>query len=656
MMTGVMGRLARILAVVACAWAACAAQAVSAAQPGAEKSAPDCISCHDGSRKIEVPTAGGGTRTLKPIPRDRLAAGAHAKLSCADCHGDVVDNVTPHKRTGQPKPDCAGCHQTLWDQAVQDGKAESSPGLQVVMWRIEHRRLSVHARPNKDDPTRPNAACAQCHDSHTFARIPAEGPARVAFRLGIPEKCGSCHEDELDEYRESIHGKTVLEKHDPRGAICADCHNPHGVDNTSKDAAKLSIVKACGNCHKENAASYTDTYHGQITQLGYTFTAKCFNCHGSHDIRAVDDPESRVHPNNRLETCQQCHKRANARFITFQPHGNAHDFKRYPMIWLATRFMAGLLLGTFAFFWVHLALWLYRETQERKRGKAPPHVRVDQLGIPPGKYVRRFGPWARLGHLLFATSLMVLALTGMTLLYAGSAWAPVVVKLLGGPKVAGIIHRSSAVIFIGVFIVHLGYIIVRFLPRLRSFNWFGPDSLIPSLQDLKDIVAMFKWFLGTAEKPVFDRWTYWEKFDYWAPFWGVTIVGVSGLMMWFPHITSRFLPGWVFNVAAITHGEEAFLAAVFLFTVHFFNNHFRPEKFPLDTVMFTGSMPLEHFARDHALQYRRMVASGELQKYLEDAPSRPLALGSRILGFTLIGFGLLLLVLILVGFLSGMRT
>jgi cytochrome b subunit of formate dehydrogenase len=652
-----MGRLVRFFAVAACAFAIGGVQAAGAPKSPAAataQTAADCISCHDGSRKIEVAGPDGEQRELKPIAREKLNSGAHAHLTCEGCHGDVVDNVTPHKRTGQPKPDCAGCHQMLWDQVVQQGKEASSPGLKVVIERIEHRRLSVHARPNADDPTRPNAACADCHNSHTFARIPAEGPARVAFRLGIPAKCGTCHEDQLDEYRESIHGKMVLDKHDPKGAICADCHNPHGVDNTSKDAAKLSIVKACGNCHKENAASYTDTYHGQITQLGYTFTAKCFNCHGSHDIRAVDDPESKVHANNRLETCQQCHKKANARFITFQPHGNAHDFKRYPTIWLATRFMAGLLLSTFAFFWVHLALWLYREMQERKQGKAPPHVRVDQLGIPSGKYVRRFGPWARLGHLLFAVSLMVLALTGMTLLYSGSTWAPVIVKLLGGPKVAGIIHRSCAAIFVGVFIVHVGYILVRFLPRLRTFNWFGPDSLIPGLQDLKDIIAMFRWFLGMGEKPVFDRWTYWEKFDYWAPFWGVTIVGVSGLMLWFPHITSRFLPGWVFNVAIITHGEEAFLAAVFLFTVHFFNNHFRPEKFPLDTVMFTGSMPIEHFARDHTLQYRRLVESGELQKYLEDAPGRPMTLGSRILGFTLIAFGLLLLALIVVGFLGGM--
>ena len=174
--------------------------------------------------------------------------------------------------------------------------------------------------------------------------------------------------------------------------------------------------------------------------------------------------------------------------------------------------------------------------------------------------------------------------------------------------------------------------------------------MIPGLQDLKDIVAMFKWFLGKAPRPVFDRWTYWEKFDYWAPFWGVTIIGVSGIMMWVPHITAQFLPGWVFNVAAIFHSEEAFLAVVFLFTVHFFNNHFRPDRFPLDRVMFTGTVTLEELQHDHPLQYQRLLESGELEQHLVEAPSPRFVKMSTVLGFTLIVVGLTLLTLVGIGF------
>jgi cytochrome b subunit of formate dehydrogenase len=386
--------------------------------------------------------------------------------------------------------------------------------------------------------------------------------------------------------------------------------------------------------------------------LGYAYTAKCFDCHGSHAIQRVNDPASSVHSNHRLQTCQTCHQNATAGFVTFQPHANSHDFARYPYTWIASKFMLGLLGGTFAFFWTHTGLWFYREYKERKEGRNRPHVRVDELLHAPRKYYQRWGVVWRIAHLAFALSLMVLVLTGMTAFYADSAWAPIVVKAFGGPKVTAAIHRVCAVVFLGVFLAHLVYVVIHIGRNWKTFKWFGSHSLIPNWQDLKDIVAMFLWFFGRGPRPVFDRWTYWEKFDYWAPFWGVTIIGASGLMLWMPTITASILPGWVFNVATIAHGEEAVLAAGFLFTVHFFNNHFRPDKFPLDIVMFTGAMPLEEFRREHTVEFQRLVETGQLEKYLVDAPSRPMTIGSKILGFTLIAVGLILLILVAVGFIG----
>jgi uncharacterized membrane protein YkgB len=112
------------------------------------------------------------------------------------------------------------------------------------------------------------------------------------------------------------------------------------------------------------------------------------------------------------------------------------------------------------------------------------------------------------------------------------------------------------------------------------------------------------------------------------------------------------LPGWVFNVASIVHGEEAILAVVFLFTVHFFNNHFRPDKFPQDITMFTGKVPLEIFMHEHRREYDRLVESGEIDKYLVQTPSTPMRRGSKLLGATLIIIGLSLLTLVLLGFLG----
>jgi cytochrome b subunit of formate dehydrogenase len=432
--------------------------------------------------------------------------------------------------------------------------------------------------------------------------------------------------------------------------VCSDCHSTHSIARPSLGPTQSTITNNCGNCHADAYASYTGTYHGKVHVLGYAETAKCYDCHGYHGILRVADPASTVHPGNRLETCRKCHAGATKGFVTFEPHATTHDFERYPHVWVASKFMIALLIGVFLFFWTHTALWFYREYRDRQARKTRPHV----TGVEPpaGKQYQRFGPVWRLAHLVFALSVMALVLTGMAVHFPDTAWAKAVVALFGSPKIAAFVHRAAAVMLLGIFLIHLVYLLVRIGRNLRTFRWFGPTSLVPNWQDLKDIVAMFAWFFGRRPRPQFERWTYWEKFDYWAVFWGIAIIGGSGLMLALPNLTAAVLPGWMFNVASIVHGEEAILAAVFLFTVHFFNNHFRPDKFPLDIVMFTGAVPLEEFKREHALEYRRLVDSGELERHLVDAPSRPMTLGSKILGFALIAIGLALLVLVLGGLIA----
>ncbi len=543
------------------------------------------------------------------------------------------------------KPDnalCLGCHGNEgFEMPGADGKMRS---LHVAQ---EKFAASVHG-PRQ---------CVDCHGK--FAEIPhpesvlrRDAAASAAWRLGIPDTCGTCHVKQRALYATSVHGKEVLENRNAFAAVCSDCHTMHDVGRTQGDAARLVIASNCGSCHVENYKSYTGTYHGKVNVLGYAYTAKCFDCHGSHAIQRVDHPASTVHPDNRLGTCQKCHANATAGFVTFEPHATSDDFDRYPHVWIATKSMIALLIGVFAFFWTHTALWFYREYRDRQARKARPHVLADESLQLQGKQYQRFGPIWRLAHLAFALSVMTLVLTGMAVFFAETAWAKVVIDAFGSPKVAAIVHRTAAALMLGIFFVHLVYLAIRFARNWRTFKWFGPQSLVPNWQDLKDMIAMFKWFLGRGPRPVFERWTYWEKFDYWAVFWGMAIIGGSGFMLAVPTLTASVLPGWVFNVATIVHGEEAVLAAVFLFTVHFFNNHFRPDKFPLDIVMFTGAVPLEEFRREHTLEYRRLLETGQLEKYLVDAPSRPLTLGSRILGFTLIGIGLLLLVLVLHGLAS----
>ncbi len=636
--------------------------------PAAALDNTTCLGCHDAKKaKIEVRDAQGKARPLHGIPSEKFGQSVHSMMQCVTCHSDIKDNAEKGnvhaKNTAQPlkKVDCAGCHQDLWEQTQKHGRAADRPRLGIVAKNIEAYRASFHARPSSEDKTKPNATCDNCHDVHSFNVPPKNTPEYTQWRLSIPNVCGSsCHTDQLEEYQTSVHGQENSKSMLAQAAVCSDCHTAHSISNTSGDPFKLTVTSNCGNCHEEQFKTYKDTFHGRITTLGYAYTAKCFDCHGSHQIQRVDDPKSKVYPDNRMKTCQSCHNAKKGLpevptgFASFQPHGHPHDFSRYPQIWIAFQMMTGLLVGTFAFFWLHTALWFYREYKERKARAGKPHIRLDEVPVAlHGKHIQRFSLTWRTAHLIFALSLMVLTLTGMPLFYPDVAWAPSIMKMLGGPRTAGVIHRVAAVIFAGVFFWHLFYILIRTGRNWRTFKVFGPNSLVPNLQDLKDIVAMFKWFFGKAERPVFDRWTYWEKFDYWAPFWGVTIIGVSGLIMWLPGLFGSFLPGWIFNVAAIFHGEEAFLAVVFLFTVHFFNNHFRPDKFPVEVVMFTGTMSLEDFKADHRVEYQRLVDSGELAGRLVDAPSAFKVKASKALAFTLIAIGLTLLTLVGIGFFRG---
>jgi cytochrome b subunit of formate dehydrogenase len=158
-----------------------------------------------------------------------------------------------------------------------------------------------------------------------------------------------------------------------------------------------------------------------------------------------------------------------------------------------------------------------------------------------------------------------------------------------------------------------------FFKGQKGFLW-GWRSMVPQLTDVKDFIANMKYFLYLGPKPKFDRFTYWEKFDYLAVFWGVAMIGVSGLMLWYPEVFAKFLPGWVLNAAYIIHSDEALLATGFIFLFHFFHTHLRPEAFPMDPVIFTGSMPLERFKEERPLEYERMVREGTLEKHLVPAP------------------------------------
>ena len=261
----------------------------------------------------------------------------------------------------------------------------------------------------------------------------------------------------------------------------------------------------------------------------------------------------------------------------------------------------------------------------------------------------RFTRLQRALHVCMIVSFLSLALTGLSLKFSYTAWAATLSHLLGGFQTAGFIHRTAAVLMFGVFFTHL-YSLVQ-LKKREYKSWrallFGPDTMLPTRQDLRQFVDTMKWFLGIGPRPQYGRWTYWEKFDYFAVFWGIAVIGLTGLTLWFPIFFTRFLPGSFINIATVIHSDEALLATGFIFTVHFFNTHFRPERFPIDTVVFTGGEPLEKFKLDRPREYRELLERGDLEKRLMPPPPPVVVQFWRRFGFTALTIGLCIIALIL---------
>ncbi|VAX40309.1 hypothetical protein MNBD_PLANCTO03-1512, partial [hydrothermal vent metagenome] len=386
---------------------------------------------------------------------------------------------------------------------------------------------------------------------------------------------------------------------------------------------------------------------GQVSTLGSTRAARCSDCHGSHDILPLDNPDSMVSEQNLITTCSQagCHPGANANFVKFDPHADYRDRKNYPVLFGVWWYFIIVMSSVFTFFGLHTLLWFLRSMIHRIRhGPPPKHTHATTA-------IRRFTALNRINHALVVITFFGLTATGIPLVFSHQEWAGVLAGFFGGIETAGLWHRVFATMLIVNFVLHFIGLARAF--RRRTCSWhhwlFGPGSLVPRWKDITDCVGMFKWFAGLGRLPRFDKWTYWEKFDYWAEVFGSMIIGGTGLFLWFPEIASKIVPGWAFNVAMVVHGYEALLAIGFIFTIHFFNAHVRPGTFPVDEVMFTGSVPEEELKEQRPEEYRRLIESGQLDALRVPAPARERHPLFVLVAVVSVGIGVTLLALIILG-------
>ncbi len=541
------------------------------------------------------------------------------QATCSDCHGaphaihknsDLASAVSPVNQIRQ----CGGCHNE--PPELVEGYLTSEHGKALLLSGL------INA-----------PSCSDCHGDHRILEA-AKDKAPTAHS-NSPQMCGSCHLLLLDDWKNhSAHGLAWQAGED--GPVCVDCHKSHKIADPTTAASRMASADNCGGCHNEYLTSFRDSFHGKADDLGMFGGATCADCHTPHKNLPADNPESSVHPDNILETCGSCHEGITPSFATFDPHNdpsNPDDIFEVYVVWV---FMTGLLISVIAFFAIHDTLWLQRSLVGVLRGEFK-----HEHGAS-GKYVRRFSRGNMRIHVVIITTFLLLALTGLPLKFHDANWAQQLVNILGGVDSTRFLHRVGAIGTFGYAVFHLAELFIRWAIRREPGMFWGPNSLVPQPKDFSDLFANIRYYFYLGERPAGDRWTYFEKFDYLAVFWGIIIIGVSGLFLWFPDFFTNFLPGWTLNAAYVIHSDEALLATSFIFVFHFFHTHLRPESFPMDLVIFTGKISLERFKSERPLEYQRLVDNDELDDYLVDGPTPRQRRDAYIFGSIFLVIGILL--------------
>ena len=371
----------------------------------------DCLTCH---AKIDLKSSQDGRSLF--VNYDQVKGSMHKQIACSQCHSEVntshirpCDNITHkvecskcHESVGQEysqsthgqmfakndpnAPTCTECHGTHGVLGRKDSKSQTFPtniptlcgrchrdGEQAAVRYtgvekdiIRNYVESIHGKGLLKSGLTVTATCTDCHTAHR--ELPHTDTTSSIYPGNIAKTCGTCHFGIEESFNMSVHSPAFT-KTDKKLPVCNTCHTAHTIKRTDLAGFRMEIMSTCGNCHREIAKTYFDTYHGKVSQLGYSKTAKCYDCHGSHDILPVTDPKSHLSRNNVLKTCQKCHETATRQFAGYFTHATHHDPQKYPWLFWSFWGMTGLLIGTFFIAGVHTLLWLPRSLQYRRQLK-----------------------------------------------------------------------------------------------------------------------------------------------------------------------------------------------------------------------------------------------------------------------------------------------
>jgi cytochrome b subunit of formate dehydrogenase len=557
----------------------------------------NCLMCHRfrGLSRVDKE----GDSRLFYVDETLFNKGPHARVSCKGCHVDITkiphDNALP--------VDCLqSCH-------IEE------PTREIIFTHAKvHDTLqdSVHAITTPDGRTKEHPEdypkCKDCHDNPLFRPVSLFKTVRAGVNDRAIGRCTVCHSDEsFARYFYSHVTSRMHKARDPREVVemCSTCH---GDSALAKRHGLPDVV-----------SSYLETYHGKAVLLGSAEAPDCLDCHASHgsvhEMHSADDTRASVNAENRSEICgtPDCHGTAAPALASFDVHATRNP-TTHTMEFGVGLFFVVMTLGLLLPILTLNLLGLIRELlpshqaeEELEELTALARQRAAKLGG-----LQRFTGVQRFQHAFLVVTFLVLCLTGLPMKFPNTAWAPVVYSWFGGIHMAPIFHRIAGVAMLAGFAIHVLALLmgVAFsLARkneLTFMNWIKSVltlPMIPTAQDGKDIVQLAKYvFFLSPKRPHYGRFCWKEKLEYLGLFWGIALLGVTGILLWGESLWSHVFPGWVLNICILAHTYESFLAMAHITLVHIPGVLGKPGVNPLSGMVLNGKISPEALAEEHGAE------------------------------------------------------
>lgn len=279
-----------------------------------------CLACH-GEPSLGIVLASGEPLSLYIDP-ELFAASVHGRggYACVQCHTGLSDYPHPTLRIEDRRhlalqlyQACKFCHSGEYDRTLDSAHEQArSRGILEA------------------------AICTDCHGAHDTRRLtdPASSALLPESRTWIPTTCARCHSAIYEKYLTSVHGVALVDEGNTDVPTCIDCHGVHDIEDPRTASFRLKSPELCAGCHTDPVLmaqyglstdvlrTYVADFHGTTVTLfeklspdAETNKPVCYDCHGVHDIKRIDDPLKGLQVrSNLLQRCQVCHPDATANF------------------------------------------------------------------------------------------------------------------------------------------------------------------------------------------------------------------------------------------------------------------------------------------------------------------------------------------------------